>query len=577
MFVPNLNHIDIALLSIIALLIAIIPVARWLYVRSLRIRNRLQMSYIYTNITHELLTPLTILAASVEHLRMTRPEGKREYDLMDLNIQRAVRLLQQILETSKQQEGGLKLRVSHGDVMKYIMDTARCMEPLMDSKKLRFEAVCRPESMMGWIDTDKLDKIIFNLLSNAAKYTPEGGHVIIDVTTSAHYDKIIIRVGDTGKGITKEHMKQLFSRFHDGEYRSNQTFGTGLGLSLTRDLVYLHKGTIKCKSIEGQGTTFFVTLPINKEAFAASQRDENNKIRIDTASSVIADIPQETLDTLTGFPTAETLDDNAYTLLIVEDNKELLMLMTQLLRPRYHILTASNGVEALNAVRSNDVDLIVSDVMMPEMDGYELTAKLKQDPEYSHLPIILLTAKTQEEDHERALTVGADSYITKPFRLGDLQLNIDNIVANRQRIRSTAQAKEEELTDVTASKQFKSMDQEFLERAMQCINEHIDDSDYNRDTFAADMGASASTLYNKLRLLTGMNVTAFIRDVRIKTACHMAKENPDLRVSDIAYRVGFKDPKYFATTFKKQMGIQPKEYFDRIRSDNAQTAKVQQT
>lgn len=567
---PELDNKELILVGIIILLSILIPIGRWLYLRSMRIRNRLQMSYLFTNITHELLTPLMILSASVEHLRAAQPTEKQEYDLMDLNIQRTVRLLQQILETSKSQEGSLKLLVSQGDVMKYIIETARCTEPLMKRKNLDFTIRCKPESMMGWIDTDKLDKIIFNLLSNAAKYTDENGKVMLDVATNANYDHVTIRVIDNGRGIPKDKMKHLFSRYYDGEYRQSNTFGTGLGLSLTRDLVFLHNGVIHCNSIEGQGTTFTVELPINKEAFTASQIDEAHRVHHDIPAHHIQDLPDTLLTTPTTVAIAETTDEDAYKVLVVEDNAELMMLMTQLLRTNYHVLTASNGLEALEVIHSNDdLDIIISDVMMPEMDGLELTRRIKEDEATSHLPIILLTAKTQKEDHQEALATGADDFITKPFKIKDLELRINNLVENRQRIHRVRQQTEEYEEDDTPVSRQLSLDEEFLQRATQCVNDHIDDGDYSREAFAADMGASESTLYNKIRSLTGMNVTAFIRNIRMKTACRLAKENPDLRVSDIAYRVGFKDPKYFATTFKKEMGMQPKEYFDRLRTDSA--------
>ena len=563
---------ELFLSGIIILMIVIFALGRWLYIRSVHIRNRLQMSYVFTNITHELLTPLTILSASVEHLRKSRPEEEQEYELMDLNIQRTVRLLQQILETSKSQEGGLKLLVSQGDVMQYITKTASCTLPLMKSKELNFTINCKPSSMMGWIDTDKVDKIIFNLLSNAVKYTPAEGKIALDVATNRNFDHIIIRVSDNGSGIPKEQMKRLFTRFHDGDYRRYQTIGTGLGLSLTRDLVYLHRGTIKCKSIEGQGTTFIVELPIGKEAFAHSQIDEEHKVEISIPDKNILDLQTAaSVAKPINATVTETEDPDAFRLLIVEDNDELRMLMSQLLRSKYHVQTASNGREALDIIHSHDLDIVISDVMMPEMDGYELTHDIKQDPDYGYLPVILLTAKTQKEDQEAALTAGADDYITKPFRLSDLELRINNIVENRQRIRRTIPSASEE-NEENADPRL-TLDQEFLQRAMDCVNEHIDDADYDRETFAADMGASASTLYNKIRALTGMNVTAFIRDIRLKKACQLDKENPDLRVSDIAYRVGFKDPKYFATSFKKEMGVQPKEYFDRLRNDSSPSAK----
>ena len=424
----DLNNKELILIAIIFLMAIILPIGRWLYLRSMRIRNRLQMSYLFTNIAHELLTPLTIIAASVEHLRNSQPSEKKEYDLMDLNIQRTVRLLQQILETSKSQAGSLKLLVSKGDVMKYTTETARCTEPLMEQKELEFDISCKPESMMGWIDTDKLDKIIFNLLSNAVKYTQQNGKVSLHVSTNQFYDHVIIRVSDNGCGISKDKMKNLFTRYFDGDYRRNRTIGTGLGLSLTRDLVFLHKGTIKCKSVEGQGTTFIVDLPIGKEAFSPSQIDEHNKVQIKQPASNIIDFPTTIITTPANIAATATTDENAYRVLIVEDNAELLMLMQQLLCSKYQIYTASNGQEALNLITHHDLDIIISDVMMPEMDGLELTRRIKQDEEFSHLPIILLTAKTQSEDHQEALEAGADDYITKPFSMEELVFRIEAIL-----------------------------------------------------------------------------------------------------------------------------------------------------
>lgn len=548
-----------------ALLATVFYIGRRLYQRSVRMRNRLHMERVYTNITHELLTPLTIISASVEHLRMEEPKYGYDYDMMQLNIQRMVRLLQQILETSKSQAGELKLLVSHGDVMKYIRETAQTIEPLMQKKGLTFNISCKPESMMGWIDTDKLDKIIFNLLSNAAKYTEKEGLVELIVRTNKTFDQIIIQVRDNGIGIPKERQKGLFHRFYDGEYRNRNTFGTGIGLSLTRDLVYLHNGSISFESEEGKGTTFFIELPINKEAFAQSQIDEKNKINIHIPQSVILDFSELEQKSTEELAQEREAEENSYKLLVVEDNVELLMLMQQLLRHNYRVYTAQNGREALQVVHSTDLDLIISDVMMPEMNGYELTETVKSDQDYSHLPIILLTAKIQDTDREEALKVGADDYIAKPFRLSDLQLRIDNIIANRQRIQR--EFKQQTIAETKQKVQeTPSPDNEFLKRAIQCVNDHLDDADFDRDAFAREMGASQSTLYNKLRATTGMNVSSFIRNIRMKAIDDIIRQQPDLRVSDLAYKVGFKDPKYFATTFKKEFGMQPKEYLEKKRS-----------
>ena len=548
-------------LLLMALVAIIFFAVRLLYLRSQRLRRRLQMSAIFTNITHELLTPLSVISASVDKLRDTEPEYTHEYDLMQFNIQRMVRLLQQILETSKSEAGQLRLLVTQGDVMRYIRETAECLEPLISKKNMKFTINCQPESMMGWIDTDKLDKIIYNLLSNAAKYGKKDGHVSIDAVTNNTYDQIEIKVSDDGEGISPKHMKHLFKRFHDGDYRQHQTFGTGLGLSLTRDLVYLNRGTIDCKSEQGKGTVFTVKLPIYKEAFEPDQIDEQHQINFNIPKNAIVDF--NTMIPDVNAEPDDTADEDGYRLLVVEDHLELLMLMRQLLKSTYRVYIARNGKEAMKVIAEKELDLIISDVMMPEMDGLELTRAIKENPNYSHLPIILLTAKTQEEDEKQALQLGADDYLKKPFRLGDLKLRIDNIIENRKRMQTeySQMPEEEERQTITKAP---NPDEVFVSQALEFVHKHINDESYDRDALAADMGASASTLYNKLRSITGMHVSAFIRDVRMKEAKRKAMENPRLRVSDLAYSVGFHDPRYFATCFKKQFGTPPKEFLESL-------------
>ena len=570
--------IDIIEILVFALAVSLLIVMR-LNQRNSKLRQKAQMNMMFTSITHELLTPLTILSASIEHLREVEPKHKLQYALMEINIQRSVRLLQQILETTKAQDGRLKLLVSHGDVMGYIRNTAHSIIPLMAKKHLKFSVKCQPESMMGWIDTDKLDKIIFNLLSNSAKYTTgENGEVELKVRTNDHYDKIFIEVKDNGCGIPESRKKHLFELFYDGEYRRFQTMGTGLGLSLTRELVYLNNGTISYESEEGKGTTFFVSLPINKEAFDPSQIDEKNKVDINKPTSAVLDLGDEESilekdfvltdkitknDEVEPMKPTDSTDEDAYTVLIVEDNIELLMLMRHLLSKKYKVVTARHGGEAVKEIEKTEIDLIISDVMMPVMDGYQLVKYVKNSADYRHLPIIMLTAKAQESDKMDALTVGADEYMTKPFKMKELQLRINNLIENRQRISKEFKQKSiEELhvNNVTVP----SPENDFLEKAVGCVHAHLDDSDYDRERFASDMGMSASSLYNKLRAVTGMNATSFIRDIRMKEACRLAKTTPGIRVSDLAYSVGYKDPKYFSTIFKKEFGMQPSEYIESI-------------
>ena len=558
-----MNHLIILIIGIFAVMTIAFFLGREVYRHNIRVRQRLQMGQIFTNITHELVTPLTVISASVDQLREEAPEYDKDYDLIQLNIQRMVRLLQQILETSKSQAGEFKLLVAQGDVMQYIHDTALCLQPLMDKKHLKFTIECTPQSMMGWIDTDKLDKIIYNLLSNAAKYTKEG-EVTLQAWTSHKYDSIYIKVRDTGSGIPKEKMKNLFQRFYDGEYRRHKTIGTGLGLALTNDLVRLHKGTISCESEVGHGTTFTLKIPITKESFRSDQIDEQHEVNFTIPNEVISEITSAMPDTNVEMHPNDLLVDDAYRILVAEDNPELLMLMQHMLKKNYRVLVAKNGKEALKIVHKTPLDLIVSDVMMPEMDGFELTQKVKEDPNYSHLPVILLTANNQVEEQEKALKIGADEYLTKPFRLGELKLRIDNIIENRRRMLQDFAIKMDDIEEQQES--VLTPEQIFLEKALNCVHEHLDDSNYDRDAFAADMGASSSTLYNKLRAITGMNVNTFIRDVRMKESRRLAEKDPSMRVSDLAYKVGFQDPKYFSTCFKKYFGVQPKEFMEELKN-----------
>ena len=544
-----MDSYHLILLSTAALLTVIILAGRWLRKKSMQLRNQVEMNTIYANFTHELLTPLTILSASVEKLRAAAPENHEEYDLMDLNIQRSVRLLQQMRENTTHQVEQQELRVVRSDIMQQLKGIALGFRPLMRSKAAEYTVVCEPESMMGWTDVEKIDRIVFNLLSITSQHLEDGCRLTFEASTNSYYDHTIIHISDN-------------SRRSRTSLQSDDVL-----LSPTRSMVFRYGGSFYNNYTDNQGTTVVVELPISKEAFSDEQIDQSDQLAYNIPSRTILDIPGEHSEWH-----RETADDSASRILIVEDNEELLNLMKQLMQHRYQILTATNGREALEVVQANSIDLIISDVTMPEMNGYELTIRIKQDLRFAHLPVILITSKTQEEDRLEALSTGADDVINKPFKLKELTLRIDNIITNRQRLHTEADTTAEK--NATTEEQMEdigeihiSYDEEFVQRAIKCINDHITDSDYDRETFAADMGSSVSTLYNKLRALTGKSVTNFVRDIRIKEACRLAKEQPDLRVSDIAYRVGFKDPKYFATSFKRVMGIQPKEYFMQMRNE----------
>ena len=427
----------------------------------------------------------------------------------------------------------------------------------------------------AWFDTDKVEKMLYNLLNNAVKYNEEGGKVSLSVSISEQ--QAIIIISDTGIGISEDKMKHLYNRFLDGDYRQMNTIGTGIGLSLVNDLVKLHHGKINCESEEGKGTTFTITFPVNKESYNESEflKDEANR----GAESIVLTPADKSMEAMASSSSAHIASSNKtqedtsetdaqtnteskeYTILLVEDNQELLLLMSSLLSTRYNVLTATNGEKAQRLIQKESLDVVVTDVMMPVMDGIELTKWIKDSEDYSQLPVVMLTAKTQDEDKNEAYRAGADAYVTKPFNLSDLQLRIDNIIANRQRIRQKFQSQ----TDFNVEDQhYSNPDELFIKSVIEKVSEHIMDSDYGREQLAADLCISSSTLYNKLRAITGQNVSSFITSIRMKEACRILRSNPNIRINELCYQVGFSTPRYFSQCFKKEFGMGVKEYAESI-------------
>lgn len=521
----------------------------------------------FTNITHELLTPLTILSASVEELKREVPTYKEQYKVMNNNINRLIRLLQQILEFRKAETGNLKLKVSSNDLALFVQRSVDGFRPLIRKKGMLFEVSCQPNPFMAYFDPDKLDKIIYNLLSNAAKYNVPGEKVC--VTLTPHPDKegfLQLTVKDNGPGISREAQKDLFKRFYEGKHRKFNTIGTGIGLSLVNDLVKLHHGSIAVESEEGQGTAFVISLPSGKESYTAEEIDTD-------VLSEIGSLPQ-------ALPAVDRKEDTEnegeeqsvfskpkqdYNLLLVEDNEELLHLMERLLSTEYTVYTASNGKEGLECVKQQEIHLIVSDVMMPVMDGIEFCRNIKGNIETSHIPVILLTAKKQEEDRVEAYESGADSFIGKPFNLSVLYARIMNLLSTREK---SAQSFKKQLVFEAKELNYTSLDEDFLKAAIECVQRHLDDPEFNQQQFIDELHTTRSTSFRKLKALTGLNFPAFVTNIRIKAACRIMEEKPRMKIAEVAYAVGYNDPRYFTANFKKEIGISPTEYMDKFALKN---------
>ena len=566
------------MLYILMLIGGIFAAARW-YKERVKTRNSLQMGVILTNITHELLTPLTVISATIYKLKERAPQYEEDYLVMDSNINRTTRLLRQILEVRKSQAGQLHLLVNRGNLVSFIEEACENIRPMAEHQQIKLKFNKPHSEGTAWFDADKMDKIIYNLLSNAIKYNKVGGK--IDVSLSLNREQAVITIADNGIGMSKEKMKHLYTRFFDGDYRKQNMPGTGIGLSLTHDLVKLHHGDIRCESQEGEGTTFTITLPIRKSAYAPDEIDNSDKpnaVNQEAIRQASQETEQESQSAsedkpkLTPVHQSIFIRKNASKILVVEDNEELLALMLQVLSKNYHVFTAKNGKQAMNIIMKEELDLVVSDVMMPIMDGIELTKQLKSDKSFWQLPIILLTAKNKEEDKTEAYSVGADAYITKPFKFEELEVRINALLANRkkmiEKIESEVSLQASSEAEAQQEVHLSNPEQAFVTRAKETIMQHLSDADYDREAFAKDMAMGESTLYNKVKATTGQTVIAFITSIRMKEAQRIIQSNPNILISDVAIQVGFNTPKYFSKCFKKEFGVFPKEYAEKLKGNN---------
>lgn len=561
------------MLYIILFIMCIFMIARW-YKQHLKTKNRLQMGVVLTNITHEILTPLTVISATIYKLKKQAPQFERDYEVMDNNINRTTQLLRQILEVRKSQAGQLKLRVNKGNLSTFLMQACENIRPMASKQGITLLTQMPKGEVQAWFDTDKLDKILYNLLSNAVKYNKKDGNITVSMTSELNFTTI--KISDNGIGMSTEQQKNLYTRFFDGNYRKQNMQGTGIGLSLTHDLVKLHHGKIECLSKEGEGTTFTITLPTQKKAYAPEEIEKTIPNKEETYQAIKeanSEQPNISLPAATSIlPKSKRYRENAQTILVVEDNTEVLELLVDMLDKKYNIITAKNGKQALKVIHRKELDLVISDIMMPVMDGIELTQQIKNDEQYWQLPIILLSAKNSEEDKTEGYANGADAYITKPFKFEDLEVRIQTLLANRKKIKekftqeTLAQKKEE-------SNHYSNPDLEFMNKVRKLITQNLTDSEYTREDMAKDMAISSTTLYNKVKAITGMTLIAFINKLRMEEAKRIIDTEADVSMSEVAFRAGFNTPKYFSKCFKSTYGVFPKEYAKKLKEEITQQKK----
>ena len=512
-------------------------------------------STFFANVSHEFRTPLTLIKAPLHDLLSGKLKGspQKYFRIMDRNADRLLNLINQLLDLSKLESGKTTLQAMEGDIAKFVRAIAFSFESIAMRKQIQFDVKVPTTPIMLYFDPDKLEKTLTNLLSNAFKFTPE--EKTITVKTYEKDECFKIEIIDTGIGIPEKELPYIFDRFSQVDETSAMHIGTGIGLALTKELVKLHYGKISVRSEVDKGTTFTISLPKG----SAHLKKEEIVPASDITTSFIQ--KQKTEPEASYTLPAIILPIEKPTVLVVEDNADVRMYIHDQLAEDYHVLKAENGKIGLAAAIEHIPDLIISDVMMPEMDGIELGKKLKTNEKTSHIPIIMLTAKAEREDKIEGLETGADDYLTKPFDAEELLVRIQNLIAQRKRLREKFRG---EGTLGTKDIAVTSVDERFLKNVMQTIEENMDDEDFSVEDLAKAVAMSRSQLHRKIKALTDISPSVFIRTMRLQRGRQLLEQNAG-NATEVAFMVGFNSSTYFAKCFKEQFGMSPGEVGSKIQ------------
>jgi signal transduction histidine kinase/DNA-binding response OmpR family regulator len=506
----------------------------------------------YTNITHEFRTPLTVIMGMSDNLK----NHSQEKTLIQRNSKNLLRLINQLLDLSKLESGKLALNLAHQDLIVYLQYLTESFYSTATQKNIRLVFYSEEKEVMMDYDEDKIQQIVYNLLSNALKFTSEAGKIIFHASRVEEAGRpfLKLKIKDNGIGMIPENTVRIFDRFYQGNHAgTNPSEGTGIGLSLTKELVELMKGRIEVESQIDQGTEFTLYLPI-ESAVKKSDLLPNNEKSVETHQSA-SPVPTESQKEENG--EIETLSPASFpNLLIIEDNSDIIIYIKSILKNNYNIHTANNGKLGVEKALESIPDIIISDVVMPEKNGYEVCDILKQDERTSHIPIILLTAKSTQSDKIDGLKHGADAYLTKPFDKEELLIRLKKLVDIRQQLQLRyANSTHAKNSSVVAN----SMEDIFLQKLQEQIHLHLSDAQFGVPQLVAATHLSQMQLYRKLKALTGKTPSQFIRSYRLQQALKLLQVG-ELNVSEIAYDVGFSDPSYFSRMFHKEFGKKPSQF-----------------
>ncbi len=537
--------------------------------------NQMRLRF-FTNISHEFRTPLTLIIDPIESL-LSQFSGDtatgRTLQIVYRNAQRLLHLIQQLMSFRRLEAGKLQARVGEGDVVTFAKEVFHSFQKLADNQRIEYQFDVQGEAEgETWFDAEKLENVLYNLLANAFKFTPAEGKISLEIRFDRQIDPAVatssegaspkpelhLAVRDSGIGIPEAQQEHIFDYFYQVPARDHaQSHGSGIGLALTKELVSVMHGEIRVESVPGEGSLFEVRLPYLAYQYEESERIDHPRIyrsNLSTQVNLVEDQLQARLaPSLTELNEGES---DKPLLLIAEDNYDLRAFLIQSLAGEYRILEADNGKEALELATKYGPQLIISDIMMPIMDGLELCSHLKESIQTSHIPLILLTSRNMVEHWVEGLEAGADDYVPKPFHLQILQARIENLISSRRRLQALfGQPQRPKIEEVAQN----PLDQKFVKQLYELLDTHLGDPDYGPDQVASDLCISRSLLYKKIKALSSMSVTEFVNAHKLEKACTMLLD-PEMNISEVAYRCGFNDPKYFSRVFRKRFGISPKEY-----------------
>lgn len=516
----------------------------------------------FANISHEFRTPLTIVISQLDLLMQNEeiPSAFRnKLTKVYRNCYHLRSLVSELLDFRKLEQGHVKLKVSEYDIVPFLQDIHTRFTDYASTRSIDYQFRSEQASLVCWFDPKQLEKVIYNLLSNAFKYTKQGGS--IQLAVSEEEEEIWIKVTDNGVGIQKEDIQKIFDRFYQaGNAIADivHTPSTGIGLALVKNVMALHRGHIQVESTPGSGSCFTVCLKKGNTHF-----NEDELVSKSTHEELVysSDVTYMGMNDITLLPEADNSEsepdqEQRKQILIVEDNKELLQTLANLFKPHYQVILAENGKEGLEKARTELPDIIVSDIVMPEMNGLEMCAQIKGDINCCHIPVILLTALSTIEHNITGLKFGADDYISKPFNARVLLERCNNLINSRYILQKKFQQNECGSQLLTTNVN----DQHFLDNISEILEKNLDNPDFVIDEFARELGLSRTVFYSKFKALTGMTPNDFVINFKLKRATDLLQNHPELQIADITYQLGFCSPRYFSRCFKAQFNLTPSEY-----------------